>query len=94
MKITVNYDKKYQAFQGFGASGAWWAQLVGGWESTEDDGTLKKDKIAALLYSKNSGIGLKTYRYNLGTDSAFSGKGIYSDGARRTESFDNPPAGR
>ena len=93
MKITVNYDKKYQVFQGFGASGAWWAQLVGGWESTEDDGTLKKDKIAALLYSKNSGIGLKTYRYNLGTDSAFSGKGIYSDGARRTESFDDSKGG-
>ncbi len=30
MKINVNPEIEYQTFEGFGASGAWWAQEVGG----------------------------------------------------------------
>ncbi len=89
MKITVDTNKKYQKFYGFGASGAWWAQLVGGWQSIECDGTPTKDKISRLLFNKENGIGLCTYRYNVGSDSAFSKKGDYSDVARRTEGFDD-----
>lgn len=88
MKITVNRNKKHQIFHSFGASGAWWAQIVGGWENVDEtSGLSTRDRIAQLLYSQKNGIGLKVYRYNSGTDSAFSGKGEYSDFARRTESF-------
>lgn len=94
MKITVEPNKKYQTFYGFGASGAWWAQIVGGWENLDTESGLSvRDRISQLLYSSENGIGLHTYRYNLGTDSAFSDKGEYSDIARRTESFSDSMGG-
>ena len=94
MKITVNTTKKHQIFSGFGASGAWWAQIVGGWENIDTQSNMTtRDKIAQLLYNPEKGIGLLSYRYNLGTDSAFSDKGIYSDSARRTESFSDGKGG-
>lgn len=55
---AVNESKKYQTVEGFGASGAWWAQKVGGWDNADD--------YLKLLYSKTDGIGLNIYRYNLG----------------------------
>ncbi|MCR5208566.1 MAG: hypothetical protein K6C14_08840 [Eubacterium sp.] len=81
MKLLYNYDKEYQTFEGFGASGAWWAQEVGGWSDTRDD-------ISRLLFSKTDGIGLRTYRYNLGAGSKESGKGNIENPLRRTESFE------
>ncbi len=90
MNIKISKNKKHQKFSGFGASGAWWAQIVGSWENIDSEsGHSVRDRISQLLYNSEKGIGLHTYRYNLGTDSAFSGKGEYSDFARRTESFDN-----
>lgn len=75
MDIRINPNKKYQKMEGFGASGAWWAQEAGGWNNA--------DEIAVLLYSKKDGIGLRTYRYNLGGGSQKSGNGEYSDPLRR-----------
>lgn len=57
-EIKVNYEIEYQTIEGFGASGAWWAQDVGGWENI--------DEIMQLLYDNNKGIGLNIYRYNIG----------------------------
>ena len=48
MEIKLDYNKRYQKFEGFGASGAWCAQLVGGWEN--------KDEISRLLFSDENGI--------------------------------------
>lgn len=79
MKINIDESKKYQAFEGFGASGAWWAQEVGGWECMAE--------ISKLLYSKTDGIGLRTYRYNIGAGSAESGAGDIPNSLRRAESF-------
>ena len=31
MKIKINEKKRFQTLTGFGVSGAWWAQFVGGW---------------------------------------------------------------
>lgn len=87
MKIKENYNRIYQTFEGFGASGAWWAQVVGGWDETDESGISKRDRISQLLYSKKDGIGLRTYRYNIGGGSAESGKGVYWDDARRAECF-------
>jgi len=63
---------------GFGASGAWWAQDVGGW----DDGT--RDQIVKLLFDQDEGIGLSIYRYNIGGG---DGESI-PDPWRRAETFE------
>ncbi|SFL45056.1 O-Glycosyl hydrolase [Gracilibacillus orientalis] len=69
---------KAQTIEGFGVSGAWWSQAVGGW--TND----KRNQIINLLFDQDVGIGLSIYRYNIG---AGSGEEI-SDPWRRTESFE------
>ncbi|MGB2862316.1 MAG: glycoside hydrolase, partial [Sedimentisphaerales bacterium] len=51
-----------QEIDGFGASGAWWAQIIGGWEES------KRQEIVELLFGKK-GIGLSIYRYNVGAGS-------------------------
>lgn len=88
MKITFNKEQKYQTYEGIGASGAWWAQIVGCWDNTDENGEEVRNVISRTLFSKEYGIGLDIYRYNIGGGSAHSGKGEYSDLARRTESFD------
>lgn len=90
MKIILNKNKTYQNFEGFGASGAWWAQLVGGWDNPcPESGISTANRIAQLLWSKTDGIGLRTYRYNIGAGSAESGNGEYSDKYRRAECFED-----
>lgn len=89
MKIKINREKTYQTFEGFGASGAWWAQYAGSWSETDPaSGIAKRDRISQLLFSKTEGIGLRTYRYNLGSGSAESNRGEYSDDARRAENLE------
>ena len=89
MNIKLDINKKFGRFEGFGASGAWWAQAVGGWDHIDDNsGLAVRDRISQLLYSKEHGIGLRTYRYNIGAGSAHSGKGNIDNPLRRTESFD------
>lgn len=89
MQILIDSGKKIQTFDGFGASGAWWAQEVGGWEHTDcESGKAVRERISELLFSKESGIGLDIYRYNLGGGSKQSGKGDFSNALRRAESFD------
>ncbi len=75
-KSAVDESKTYQTIDGFGASGAWWAQKVGGWENTED--------FIKLLYSKNEGIGLNIFRYNLGAGTNDDSK---IDHGKSAESF-------
>lgn len=89
MEISLIKQKDYGRFEGFGASGAWWAQAVGGWEHTDpESGLAVRDRISQLLYSKTEGIGLRTYRYNIGAGSLHSGNGDIGNPLRRTESFD------
>ncbi len=88
MKITLNKNTVYQQYEGIGASGAWWAQVVGGWDNVDENGEEVRNAVSRMLYSKEKGIGLNIYRYNIGGGSAHSGNGEYSDFARRTESFD------
>ncbi|MGN0522035.1 MAG: glycoside hydrolase [Eubacterium sp.] len=58
---VIDETTSYQTIEGFGASAAWWAQTVGNWENIDD--------ITSMLYSKENGIGLNIYRYNLGAGS-------------------------
>lgn len=89
MNIYLNRNKKFQIFQGFGASGAWWAQEVGGWEHADINGDMSvRDRLSQLLFSKEEGIGLRTYRYNLGGGSGESGRCNIDNPLRTTESFE------
>lgn len=80
-KITISPEKTYQTLEGFGASGAWWAQDVGGWEDE------KRERIVQLLFSPENGIGLSIYRYNIGGG---DGENI-QDPWRRAETFEVSP---
>ncbi len=89
MELKIFPEKEYQTFKSMGASGAWWAQIVGGWSHIDEaSGKAVRDRIAELLYNKETGIGLNVYRYNIGAGSKHSGKGEYSQPARATECFE------
>ena len=88
-KVKVDETKIYQTWESFGASAAWWAQYVGGWDKKNDYSVVTpRDDIATLLYDREKGIGLNAYRYNLGAGSAESGKGTYWDPHRRAQCFE------
>lgn len=89
MDIKLNYTIKYQTYESIGASGAWWAQIVGAWNHIDpESGKEVRNRISELLYSKENGIGMQVYRYNIGAGSKHSGKGYYSEPARSTECFE------
>lgn len=89
MNIKIQPQKEFQTFKSIGASGAWWAQIVGGWSHIDEtSGKPIRDRIAELLYNKETGIGMSVYRYNIGAGSKHSGKGEYSQPARATECFE------
>ena len=70
---------KGQTMKGFGASSAWWSQIVGKGAN--------KDEIAELLYG-DSGMALNIYRYNIGGGSLdIKDKDQYGELDRLTESF-------
>ncbi len=92
VKISIDRNKTYQTMQGFGASGAWWAQYVGGLEQIDpQSGMTIRDRISQLLYSKEKGLGINIYRYNIGAGSV-SGQGKIDNPLRRTETFETAPA--
>ncbi len=87
--LSFDETTTYQTMEGFGASGAWWAQDVGGWDSINTCGIETREEIAELLFGE-SGIGLTTYRYNLGACiDAAADQSTYSHVWRQAESFLN-----
>lgn len=88
IQLNVEPNVTFQTIESFGASGAWWSQDVGGW--TEKDGDkAKRDVIAQLLFDSEEGIGLSSYRYNLGAGSAESNQSPrITDPWRQGESFE------
>lgn len=89
MIVQIDKAKQYQTFEGFGASGAWWAQEVGGWTHLDTVSSMPvRDRISQLLYSRDNGIGLRVYRYNIGGGSKQTGNGNIENPLRRTESFE------
>lgn len=75
--ITINPQVDYQTIEGFGASTAWWAQVVGGWED-------ERQQIVDWLFDSESGIGLTIVRYNLGGGDGWN----IADPWRRAETFE------
>lgn len=71
IKIEINPDITFQTVHNFGASDAWSCQHVGNWPEE------KKNRIADLLFSTEIktdgspvGIGLSSWRFNIGAGSA------------------------
>ena len=90
-KLVLDTEKTFQTFESFGVSGAWWAQVVGGWDEIDpESGKSKRERIAELLFSDDEGIGVGCYRYNLGGGSVESGKGDIPNVSRRAECFYDP----
>jgi O-glycosyl hydrolase len=58
--ITINRTQPHQTIEGFGVSGAWWAQAIGGWSEPN------RQRIIDLLFDPQQGIGLTMYRHNVG----------------------------
>ncbi|WP_116188502.1 glycoside hydrolase family 30 protein [Paenibacillus taihuensis] len=59
-RIEIKLANKKQRMEGFGASGAWWAQHTGSWQPNE------VTRLLELLFHPQSGIGLTIYRHNIG----------------------------
>lgn len=77
--IGVNRYVKYQQFESFGTSSAWWAQKI------DDDETARE--IARMLYDDETGLGLDIFRYNIGAGEKENPDSRIRDINRRTESF-------
>jgi len=86
VSLAVDTRHAAQEILGFGASGAWWAQEVGGWPEAE------RKALVRLLYDKTTGIGLDIYRYNIGADTL--GDKTIKVWQRRAESLLNTKTGR
>lgn len=59
-RFHIDPSHRHQRIEGFGASGAWWAQNLGTWSQR------RRREVARLLFSRQQGIGLSQYRYNIG----------------------------
>ena len=84
--LAIDSSVRHQVIESFGASGAWWAQYAG-------TNTKTRDQIAELLFDPVNGIGLNSYRYNVGAgsrDKASNSPGI-TDPRRRAYSFEKSP---
>ena len=87
--VTVGRGTGYQTMESFGASGAWWAQLAGGWDHIDpQSGKPVRERISELLYGRENGTGMTVYRYNAGGGSANSGRGDFWNPLRRAECFE------
>ena len=56
----IDLTQTRQEIDNFGASDAWTMQKIGTWSESS------KNKVADLLFSTNSGIGLSLWRFNIG----------------------------
>jgi len=79
--LTVDTQRPAQQLLGFGASGCWWTQDVGGWPDAP------RREMMRLLYDKKDGIGLTIYRHNLGADTYYDTTIGKAGSLRRTESM-------
>ena len=77
--LKINRYDTHQTNEGFGASSAWWAQDV----SDEAEA----ERIAALLYNKETGLGLDIFRYNVGAGEKENPASVIPKRDHRTESF-------
>lgn len=80
--IDINAGITHQTIDGFGASDAWSMDPLGKYWTLEN-----KNKVADLLFSETSGIGLSLWRFNVGAGSAVTDVSIITNPWRRVECF-------
>lgn len=81
-RVSVDAAVRYQTIDNFGASDAWSMDPIGKhW--TEDN----KNRVADLLFSREKGIGLSAWRFNIGAGSTETDQSIIPDPWRRAEAF-------
>ena len=57
---NVNFNTKYQTFEGWGTSLAWWANVVGGYPDAN------RNDYVSRVFDPTYGLGLNIVRYNIG----------------------------
>lgn len=77
--ITLTENGDAREFTGWGTSAAWWAQMI--------DNETDARQIAETLFSKEKGLGITIYRYNIGGGEADNPASRIGDVSRRAESF-------
>lgn len=81
-RITIDGGIRYQRIDNFGASDAWSMEPLGRYWSEEN-----KARVADLLFSREKGIGLSAWRFNIGAGSAETDQNRIPDPWRRAEAF-------
>lgn len=80
--VSIDGKTRFQTIDNFGASDAWSMDPLGKhW--TEDN----KNKVADLLFSREKGIGLSAWRFNIGAGSTETDQSRIPDPWRRSEAF-------
>lgn len=82
--VTIDANTRYQTFDGFGASGAWWHTFVS--EFPQE----KQREMLELLFTPR-GANLVIYRYNLPAGSGPKGNADVVDPMRRTAEVEIAP---
>ncbi|KAK9848671.1 hypothetical protein WJX84_011941 [Apatococcus fuscideae] len=60
--LTVDLSRKQHAFEGFGTSLCWWANIVGGFPEP------LRSQLVDLIFDPERGLGLQCARYNIGRE--------------------------
>ncbi|CAM4364531.1 hypothetical protein L1N85_22380 [Paenibacillus alkaliterrae] len=80
--VSIDGSVRYQTIDNFGASDAWSMDPLGKYWTEEN-----KNRVADLLFSREKGIGLSAWRFNIGAGSAETDDSIIPDPWRRAEAF-------
>lgn len=80
-------NRSMQTIESFGVSGSWWSQDIGGWAEITESQLSPRDYIAQILFDEENGIGISSYRYNIGAGS-ISGNNVIEEPWRKTENFE------
>ncbi|MCM3626646.1 hypothetical protein M3194_04610 [Paenibacillus glycanilyticus] len=80
--VKVDASTTFQKIDNFGASDAWSMEQLGkNWTDAN------KSRVADLLFTRDKGIGLTAWRFNIGAGSTETDKTIITDPWRRAETF-------
>ncbi|WP_274365417.1 glycoside hydrolase [Paenibacillus thermotolerans] len=81
-QVLIDADVTYQKIDNFGASDAWSMEPLGKYWTEEN-----KARVADLLFSREKGIGLSAWRFNIGAGSTETDQAIIGNPWRRADAF-------
>ncbi|MGO4369573.1 glycoside hydrolase [Paenibacillus sp. MCAF20] len=88
VSAIIDGSVRYQTIDNFGASDAWSMEPLGKHWTEEN-----KNQVADLLFSREKGIGLSAWRFNIGAGSSETDQSIIPDPWRRSEAFKSSETG-